>query len=421
MTRVALTNELLAARARLRVVADDLAGPREFGPRIAIANPPRWEIGHIGWFQEYWCLRAGGSDRVRASILPNADALYNSATVAHDTRWTLALPDFDATLRYRDSVLGRTLEKIARDTEGNVRYYAQLAARHEDMHAEAFHYMRQTWGYDPPALPAQDHPRGNRMRGDVEVSGGTFEMGAAPGRQFLFDNERTVHPVVIRPFRIARTAVTNAEYLEFVTAGGYRRQAWWTPAGWTWLQAVNRSAPRYWEKIDGNWVQRRFDRLLAIEDDEPVVHISAHEAQAYCNYASRRLPTEAEWEYAATWNAATATKQAFPWGDRPWRVGAANLENATLASVDAYPAGDSPCGCRQMVGNVWEWTASRFLPYAGFLRDPYKEYSEPWFGTHTVLRGGCFTTSARIATSTYRNFFTADRADVFAGLRTCAR
>jgi len=159
---------------------------------------------------------------------------------------------------------------------------------------------------------------------------------------------------------------------------------------------------------------------LPLADDEPVVHVSWDEAQAFCRYAGRRLPTEAEWEFAATWDPAAGRKRAFPWGDEPWQAAKANLDNADLASIHAYPEGDSAFGVRQMIGNVWEWTSSDFLPYPGFLRDPYKEYSEPWFGNHKVLRGGCFTTSPRIARTTYRNFSSRDRSDVFAGLRTCA-
>ncbi len=415
-----LTQELQAARVRLRTVADDLAGAREFGPRIGILNPPRWEIGHIGWFQEYWCLRGGGSATVSGSILPNADALYNSATVAHETRWDLPLPDFNATRAYREDVLQETLRALKQNSGITAAYYARLAARHEDMHAEAFHYMRQTWGYDAPALPAHAHPSGDRTRGDVELTGGAFELGATQDADFVFDNERAQHPVILKPFRISRTAVTNEEYLDFVEEGGYGRKEWWTPAGWIWLQKAGRQSPCYWDKVSGIWMQRRFDSQIPLAPDEPVVHVNGYEAAAYCRFAARRLPTEAEWEYAATWNTATGFRQRHPWGDAPWHTGIANLENASVAPVDAYPSGDSPCGCRQMVGNVWEWTASTFLPYPGYLRDPYKEYSEPWFGTHTVLRGGCYTTSRRIGIASYRNFFTADRTDVFAGFRTCA-
>lgn len=420
MTEDALIHELQAARNRLRLVADDLAGAREFGPRSPSVNPPRWEIGHIGWFQEFWCLRRGGAGVPAESILENADALYNSATVPHDTRWDLPLPDFDSTREYRDTVLELTMDALEKNSDEAASYFARLAARHEDMHAEAFHYMRQSWGYAAPELTPDLHPRGERIRGDVELAGGAFRLGAPRDREFVFDNERECHPIVLHPFRIARTAVTNQEFLAFVEAGGYERKEWWTEAGWAWLERSGRKSPCYWTKLDGCWMQRRFDSHVAIVPDEPVVHVCAHEAIAYCMFSGRRLPTESEWEYAATWDPATRRRLRYPWGDAPWIAEVANFEGASLASVDAYAAGDSPCGCRQMLGNVWEWTASRFLPYPGFRRDPYKEYSEPWFGTHTALRGGCFATSRRIGEATYRNFFTPDRSDVFAGFRTCA-
>ena len=384
---MSLDSELLSARARTRAIADDLGGEREFGPKLAIVNPPRWELGHVGWFQEYWCLRRVAPGRHaperRASILPNADALYNSATVPHDSRWSLPLPGFSETLRYREEVLERVLDLLRSGCDEDD-YFVRLSVRHEDMHAEAFHYTRQTLGYPAPSLPETPHPPGKKVAGDAEIPGGTFALGARRDSGFVFDNEKWAHPVVVRPFRISRTAVTNAEYRAFVEAGG--------------------PPPRYWRPQGGEWQQRRFDRWLPLADDEPVVHVSWNEAQAYCRWAGRRLPTEIEWEYAAR-------------GASPDR---ANLGNASLASVHAYPEGDSRWGVRQMIGNVWEWTATAFLPYPGFVRDPYKEYSEPWFGTHKVLRGGAFTTSARIGTPTYRNFFTPDRGDIFAGFRTCA-
>jgi gamma-glutamyl hercynylcysteine S-oxide synthase len=343
-----LLAELRSAREWTRRVADDLGGERELGPRLAIVNPPRWEIGHVGWFQEWWCLRDAREER--ASILPNADRLYNSATVAHDTRWELPLPSFRDTLAYRDEVTEGVIERLKRpggDPEA-FHYFVQLAVRHEDMHAEAFHYTRQTLGYE-----GEGKPNPMTAMGDREHEGGAFRLGSRPDEGFVFDNEKWSHPVVLAPFRISRRCVTNAEYAEFVKAGG-------TP-------------PRYWR--DG--MLRRFDRWVERAPDEPVMHVSWHEAQAYCRYAGRRLPTEAEWE---------------------------------LAAVNGLEG----------TGQVWEWTSSEFLPYPGFVRDPYKEYSEPWFATHKVLRGGSFATPARIARPRFRNFYTPDRADIFAGFRTCA-
>lgn len=399
-----IVEELQSARARLRAVADGLGGGREFGPLLPIVNPPRWEIGHVGWFQEYWCLRRTAPGRHAPdrgeSILPNADALYNSATVPHDSRWALALPDFAATLGYRDAVLERLLARLAAGCGEDDDYFARLAVRHEDMHAEAFHYTRHTLGYEAPEVASRPPPRGKALAGDAEVPGGVFSLGAAATDGFVFDNEKWSHPVVVAPFRIARTAVTNAEYLAYVEAGG--------------------APPAHWRRQGGRWQQRRFERWLPLAGDEPVIHVNWQEAQAYCRHAGRRLPTETEWEYAATWDPVTGRKRRFPWGDEPWDASRANLDNATLASVYDYPEGDSAFGVRQMIGNAWEWTQSPFLPYPGFLRDPYKEYSEPWFGNHRVLRGGCFSTSPRIARATYRNFFAPGRSDVFAGFRTCA-
>lgn len=342
-----LIAELHSARERLRRVADDLGGERELGPKLALVNPPRWEIGHVGWFQEWWCLREGSEDR--PSILPNADALYNSATVAHATRWDLPLPSFAETLQYRDEITERLIDRIEKSAAEP--YFVRLAVRHEDMHAEAFHYTRQTLGYPAPQVEIREFRLGRE--GDESYAGGVFRLGATPEEGFVFDNEKWSHPVVLAPFRMARRCVTNAEYEAFVEAGG--------------------NEPLYWR---GGQV-RRFDRWVPRVPDEPVMHVSWHDAQTYCRFAGRRLPTEAEWEYAA------------------------------LQGLEG-------------TGGVWEWTASPFLPYPGFVRDPYKEYSEPWFGTHKVLRGGSFATPARIARPHFRNFYTPDRADIFAGFRTCA-
>ena len=192
-----LAYRLRQAREHTRRVADDLGGERELGPKLAIVNPPRWEVGHVGWFQEFWCLR-GGSEQ-GATILPNADALYNSATVPHDTRWHLPLPSFAETLAYRDAVLERIVSALDRIDP----YFAELAVRHELMHAEAFHYTRQTLGY--PAVDSREAVNGE---GDVEIPGGLFRLGARPEDGFAFDNEKWSHPVVLEPFRISRRPVT---------------------------------------------------------------------------------------------------------------------------------------------------------------------------------------------------------------------
>jgi iron(II)-dependent oxidoreductase len=348
-----LERDLTDARARALRITHDLEGERLLGPKLAIVNPPLWEIGHVAWFQEYWCLRLRADGTRADSILPHADALYDSSAVAHDTRWDLPLPDLKATRAYGEQVLELVRKRLAREPESEaLQYFVRLATFHEDMHAEAFHYTRQTLGYAEPPFVSDRVPFFNE---DLEIKGGKHSLGAKPSDVFVFDNEKWAHEVELAPFRIARSPVSNAQYLAFVEAGG--------------------AVPRYWKKQDGVWVERRFDRMLPLAMDEPVRHVSWHEAQAFCVWAKRRLPTEAEWECASS---------------------------------------------RLAYGQVWEWTASTFAPYPGFTVDPYKEYSEPWFGTHKVLRGGSFATPARLMRPSFRNFYTPERGDVFCGLRTCA-
>jgi gamma-glutamyl hercynylcysteine S-oxide synthase len=346
--------DLLDARKRADRVTGDLEGERLLGPKLKIVNPPLWEIGHVGWFQEYWCLRHQPSGAFGPSILPGADALYDSARVAHDTRWSLPLPDIEATRGYLQNVLERVQERLRREPENEeLAYFVRLATFHEDMHAEAFLYSRQTLGYGFDGFALLNFPEGE----DFSFEKQKFLLGAASGSGFVFDNEKWAHEVTLAPFRIANAPVTNAEYLAYVDGGG--------------------KPPRYWRKEDGAWQQRRFDRWQALRPQEPVIHVDWDEAQAYCRWAKRRLPTEAEWECAAA----------------AGKIGASG---------------------------VWEWTASSFDPYPGFVPDPYREYSEPWFGTHKVLRGGSFAAPARLLRHTFRNFYLPHRGDVFCGFRTCA-
>jgi len=420
-----LSSELRASREHLTRITAGLDGKRLLGPKLAIVNPPLWELGHVAWFQEYWCLRRRGEEAPADCLVRGGDALYDSAKVAHDTRWDLPLPGLEATLSYQAEVLERVLRRLEREPDNReLAYFAQLAIFHEDMHAEAFHYTRQTLGYEDPRLKAEGGRRKaegtHAPSGDVELAGGTFLLGAAQGDGFVFDNEKWAHEVTIAPFRIARAPVTNAEFFEFVKAGGYARREWWSDEGWAWRSREGLAAPKYWVEQDGAWAQRRFDRIDALRADCPVIHVNWHEANAWCRYAGRRLPTEAEWEYAAAWDRCTQRKLAYPWGPEVPTAGHANLESAGPAEIGSFAGGDAASGCRQMIGNVWEWTASTFGPYPGFVRDPYKEYSEPWFGTHKVLRGGSFATTRRLIRNTWRNFYTPERYDVFAGFRTCA-
>jgi iron(II)-dependent oxidoreductase len=411
------------ARRRTLALIGDLDDDQLLGPHLAITNPLLWEIGHVAWFQERWVLRHAAS---RPPLRPDADALYDSATVAHDTRWDLALPSRAQTLAYMARVEEQVLERLAGRPGADDLYFTLLAIFHEDMHGEAFTYTRQTLAYPAPQLSgcAASTNANNDLPwpGDAAVAGGTFPLGAERDEPFVFDNEKWVHPVTLRPYAIARAPVTQAEFATFVNDGGYRRRELWDPAGWAWRERAQAEQPVYWRREAGAWRRRDFDRWVALEPNRPVIHINWFEADAYCRWAGRRLPTEAEWEAAACGLAGCGPKPRFPWGEEAPAPDLGNLDSLALGCVGVavHPGGDSPCGCRQLIGNVWEWTADAFLPYPGFVADPYKEYSAPWFGDHKVLRGGSWATRGRLLRNTWRNFYKPDRRDVFAGFRTCA-
>jgi iron(II)-dependent oxidoreductase len=427
-----LLQTLMEARTRTLGLVADLSDEQMIGPKLEIVNPLLWEIGHVAWFQERWALR---HLRGHKPILEGGDAFYDSASVAHDIRWDLWLPSREKTLEYMQLVLHRVTEQLSgREPAEQEIYFHLLATFHECMHSEAITYTRQTLGYpapkfDGPGKGKASHSDGGALPGDVEVPGGTFLLGATPDLPFVFDNEKWAYPVALKPFRIARAAVTNEDFLAFVEDSGYVRPHWWSEAGWKWREETGALHPIYWQReANARWCQREFDRFVPLREHLPVIHVNWFEAEAYCNWAGRRLPTEAEWELAASAEPISQEefadhKRNFPWGDDPPTAERANLDwiNGGCIDVGALPEGESAFGCRQMIGNVWEWTADAFLPYPGFVVDPYKEYSQPWFGNHKVLRGGCWTTRSRLIRNTWRNFYTPDRRDVWAGFRTCAK
>ncbi len=417
-------NALLGnARARTLELVGGLDESQWLGPKLRIVNPPLWETGHLGWFEERWCLRRRPDGALAASLLPQADALYDSSRVPHDARWDLPLPDMPATLRYLSGVRTATFDLLQGAIDADTAYFVTLSAMHEQMHAEALTYTRQTLGHPAVQDLAVTPHSGGSCSGDVEIAGGLFSLGAMPEDGFVFDNEKWAHCLEIRPFRMARTPVTCAQFAGFVDDGGYRESRWWSEAGWAWRQREGALAPAYWTREGGAWCRRWLDRFEALPPDEPVIHVNWFEAEAWCRWAGRRLPSEAEWEFAAaTVPGSPGIKRRYPWGSAAPLPSTANLHGTAgrCVPVDAIPDGDSAWGIRQMIGNVWEWTADWFRPYPGFVRDPYAEYSEPWFGDHKVLRGGCHATSPDLIRNTWRNFYTPDRRDVFAGFRTCA-
>ena len=411
------------ARARTLALISDLEDDRLEVPHMPGVNPPRWELGHVAFFFEVFFLRLLGRE---GSILSGADEMFDSFHVEHGTRWSLPLPDREGILAYMENVLEEVVARLD-DGDGRVSerttYLALLCTLHEDMHGEAFTYTRQKLEYPPPRFPASTEPLDTGpLDGDVDIPGARFMLGASEAAPFVFDNEKWAHPVDVEPFRIARAPVTHEAFAAFVDDGGYRRRQWWSNEGWIARAESGREHPTYWVRDANGWLVRYFDRIVPLEPHTPVIHVSWYEAEAYCNWAGRRLPSEAEWEMAASAEPGTDNKRRYPWGDSEPTPSFANLDSRRLGLVDvaAFPEGDSTFGCRQMLGNVWEWTASAFYPFPGYLVDyPYREYSAPWFGYQKVLRGGAWATRSRLANNTYRNFFLPHRADVLAGFRTC--
>jgi iron(II)-dependent oxidoreductase len=421
-TAQSLIGALLDARRVELGLLEGLGDAQLLGVRGHFLEPPIWEMGHVGWFQEYWLLRRLDG---AGPLLSGADGIYDAFNVSYTRRWDHAFPSRAETLAYITTVLERSVARLeSREPDGDDTYFYTLVAQHEDMHAENLTVILQTLGHArPPALVAAGAPPTVDpafRRHDVAVPGGTFMLGASPDEPFVFDNEKWAHPVEVAPFRIAATPVTNEEFQAFVEDGGYRRRECWGRRGWDWRRREGAEHPLFWRRVGHRWFEQRFNLFVPLDPWHPVVHVSWYEAEAFCRWAGRRLPTEAEWEMAATFDPATGTKRRFPWGDSPPTPERANLDSVHAETLDvrALPAGDSPVGCRQMIGNVWEWVADTFEPYPGFVCDPYKEYSAPYFGDKKVLKGGCWATRSRVIRATWRNFFKRQRRNVLAGFRT---
>jgi iron(II)-dependent oxidoreductase len=423
-----VANERLAgwvsdAAERARDMLADLSDEQLMGPYLPTVNPMRWELGHAAWFYSYWVLR---SARDLEPVRADEDALFNSVKIAHTKRWVLELPSVEDTIAYHRDVHQRVIDGLGDASERDL-YLTRYSVLHEDMHCEAFTYMRQSLGYRAPLTDRVVAPDGGGLAGDVDVPGGMFRLGAEPDAEFAFDVEKWAHPVRVEPFSIARAQVSQGQFAEFVDDGGYQRDEHWTPAAWSWRQAQALEHPLYWRKVDGTWQRRHYDSWVDLEPHRAMIFVSAYEAEAYCQWAGRRLPTELEWEVAAAGEPDGAGnlgegKRLYPWGDAFPTAAHAHLDSRSTecADVGAYAAGDSAFGCRQMIGNTWEWTASPLSGFPGFVPDMYDEYSAPWFGSHRVLRGGAWCTRSRMVFNTWRNFYTPNRNDVMVGFRTCA-
>jgi len=416
-----LVEDLQVARERTLSLVGGLPDAELDRVHSTLMSPLAWDLGHIAAFEDLWLVhRYGGRPLLRGDLVEVYDAMETPR--AHRGQLPF-LPAAEARA-YLERVRVRTLEVIEERGVGDGLLH-ELVLRHEQQHNETMLQTLQLARLDPglDTLPAPaaagPAPTGLEL---VEVPGGECAIGADARAGFAYDNERPRHRVEVASFAIGRTPVTNAGYLAFVAAGGYERREWWSPEGWAWKQAHGIARPGGWsEDHRAEW---RLGRLVALDPHRPVIHVSWFEADAFARSHGLRLPTEVEWEKAASWDPAAATALRHPWGDAPPLPGRhANLDglSAGPAPVTAHPAGASPCGCLAMIGDVWEWTASEFAPYPGFTASPYREYSEPFFGRgYRVLRGGSWATAARVASASFRNWDLPQRRQIFAGLRVAA-
>lgn len=388
-----------------------------------LMSPLVWDLAHIGNQEELWLLRGVAG---REAMRPEIDGLYDAFEHSRAERPSLPLLSPHEARRYATEVRGHVLDVLEKAPfEGHGLAEAGFAfgmiAQHEQQHDETMlitHQLRQ----GPQALTAPDPEPVAPYTGpsEVLVPGGPFTMGTST-EPWALDNERPAHERLVPAFHIDAVPVTNGAYLAFIEDGGYDNERWWTPEGWLHIRAHGLEAPLYWRREGGQWLRRRFGATEVVPPDEPVLHVCWYEADAYARWAGRRLPTETEWEKAARHDPATGRSRRYPWGDADPAPEHANLGQRHLrpAPAGSYPAGASPLGVRQLIGDVWEWTSSDFLPYPGFAAFPYKEYSEVFFGAeYKVLRGGSFAVDRVACRGTFRNWDYPIRRQIFSGFRT---
>jgi iron(II)-dependent oxidoreductase len=407
---------------------DDADLVRQHSP---LMSPLVWDLAHVANYEELWLLRAVAGVE---PTLPDIDDLYDAFKHPRRSRPTLPLLGPAEARSYAARVRGRVLDVLDRvdvaespDMHGNPGppllddgFVYGMVVQHEHQHDEtmlATHQLR----VGPPVIEegAQLPPGRTPARAEVLVTGGECTLGTSTD-PWAYDNERPAHRALLPSFWLDVLPVSNAAHIAFIEAGGYGDERLWSPPGWVWRCKEALVAPQFWRRDGGTWVRTRFGRDEPVPLDEPVQHVCWYEAEAHARWAGKRLPTEAEWEKACSWDPTARRARRYPWGDDDPTPERANVSHRASrpAPVGAYPAGASACGAEQMVGDVWEWTSSDFAGYPGFRSFPYREYSEVFFGTeYKVLRGGSWATHPRAIRATFRNWDYPIRRQIFAGFR----
>jgi iron(II)-dependent oxidoreductase len=427
-----VADQLLEARSRTLLLAAPLTDEDLRAQHDSLMSPILWDLGHIAHFEELWLTR-NLDGPIEFVEMPG---LYNPFEHPRSTRGALPLPVLAQCREIMDEIRGRVLARlVAADFDAanpllRDGFVYQMVLQHEYQHNETILQtlqLKQGAPYTPLVRIAPGDgtaPRaGAAGRGEmVRFPGGRVVIGT-DDRSTAYDNERPAYAVELAPFWIDAHPVTNQDFMVFIAAGGYETPQYWSEAGWRWREEAGLRAPKYWRFGDGVWSTRSMDRVGPVDPSHPVCHVCWYEAEAFARYAGKRLPTEVEWEAAASWDPATGAARKYPWGDTPPDPSVANLDQLAFgtAPVGSYPRGVSPIGCHGMLGDVWEWTASDFGPWPGFESFPYREYSEAFFGTeYKVLRGGSWATRPGAIRNTFRNWDYPIRRQIFSGFR-CAR
>jgi ergothioneine biosynthesis protein EgtB len=389
-------------------------------------SPPKWHVGHVSWIYEAIMSKLDKDYEFYSKEFSEyLNSYYQQFGVPHDkgARGVISRPTVDQVFQYFNNVNQRVENFIKSKTlaKEDIRLIT-MGFHHECQHQELMIYDLQHLLADQ-YIPVKKNNRPTSVpveKKSVSITGGIYVMGYS-GDTYCYDIELPEHKVFLNDYKIDAFPITNSQYLEFMEDGGYNNYKYWLSDGWEKVKKNEWESPMYWEKIEGKWMVRDFLGLREINPNEPVCHVSYYEAEAYCKWSGKRLPTEAEWEKAACWNESKQQKTIFPWGDIQPNQQNSNLLESHLwgcTEVGAYPAGVSHYGCHQMIGDVWEWTSSEFTGYPGF-KSGFDEYNDKWFTNQKVLRGGSFGTPKMSIRGSYRNFFRLDERWLFSGFR-CA-
>jgi len=387
-------------------------------------SPPKWHIGHVSWIYEAILSKLDKNYEFYSKEFSEyLNSYYQQFGVPHDkgTRGNVSRPTVNQIFQYFNNVNHRVENYIkSKDLSDEDIRLITMGFHHEHQHQELLIYDFQhllAEQYRP--VKKSEKPTSVKVEPKVvDIPGGLYTMGYN-GPNYCYDIELPEHKAYLKDYKIDAFPITNQQYLEFIDDGGYETFKYWLSDGWEKVKKNNWIASMYWEKKEADWSVRDFIGMRRLNPNEPVCHVSFYEADAYCKWAGKRLPNEAEWEKAACWNEKKQQKTIFPWGnDQPTEQKANLLESHLWGCTDvgAFPEGVSYYGCHQMIGDVWEWTSSEFSGYPGF-KSGFDEYNDKWFANQKVLRGGSFGTPKMSIRGSYRNFFRLDERWMFSGFR----